>query len=531
MNKPLDLDELIARDERRQTLLRLRLAMLEAEDDLLAFARYMRPHPDAPDDADRSLYEPAAHHKLTAEHLEAVERGEIKRLIIDMPPRHGKSELATKTFVPWTIGRHPDWHTITATYNQSFAEDFGRAVRAQMQDPRFANVFPACELKGGSASASRLETTLSGVHAFIGRGGAATGRGGHLITIDDPIKDRKEADSKAIRDALWKWYTQVISSRLMTEEGRIVLIQTRWHEDDLVGRLTDPHNPNYSLTEARNWKHLRLPALAEADDPLGRKEGEPLWPKRFSSGYLGSVRNQDPRGFSALYQGRPTPDEGLFFNPEDIVEYQTMQDLPQDLRYYISSDHAVTQAQWGDKSVFLVGAVDQNNDIWIHPESAMHKLPTDQAVELMLHLMKRFKPLFWWAENGHISKSLGPFLRKRMLEEQTYCTLYEINPVKEKQQRAQSIKGRMSMGKVHFPAWTSWYQEARHQLLTFPAGAKDDFVDALSLFGLGLDMQTSPTPVKQTQRQGPLRGTLGWVKAQARAAELARRREKDLKGW
>lgn len=515
--------------DRRKLLLKQKRAILKSRDSLLAFAQYMRPDMKDPDDADKSTYIVAKHHEFIAHELEKLERGEIKRLIISCPPRHGKSELAQKTFVPWVMGRNPHWHMITSTYNSDFAGDFGRAVRDILQDPRYYNVFPEVALKDGAQSVNRVETEAGAIATFVGRGGSLTGRGGHCIVVDDPLKDRTEADSPTIRNTLWSWWTQVLSTRQMTDDARMLIIMTRWHDDDIVGRLTDPNNPSYKASEAKRWTVINLPALADYDDPLNRKKGEPLWPERFSTTFLAQVRDQDPRGFSALYQGRPAPDEGLFFSPNDIVEYQTMKDVPKDLRVYAASDHAVSTNQWADQSVLLVFGVDAEDNIWIFPDTQMAKLPADRAVEEMLRLMKQHKPLHWWAETGHISKSIGPFLRKRMNEERTYTSLIEMTPTSDKQTRAQSIKGRMSMGKVHFPAWAPWYESARHQILTFPAGSKDDFVDALSLMGMGLNLQTSSRPARKKEIKKE--GTLGWLKEQSDRQRRVTSLSRQSQGW
>lgn len=510
-------------------LLELKKAILSSREDLLAFAKYMRPDMRDPGDATRSTYTVARHHEFMAEKLMELERGTIKRLALSLPPRMGKSELAQKTFVPWVMGRNPRWHIVTATYNSNFSEDFGRAVRGMLKEPRFQNVFPDVVLKEGAQSVSRLETEAGALAHFVGRGGALTGRGGHLMVVDDPIKDRAEADSPTIRDALWKWFTQVFSTRLMDDDGRMLIIQTRWHEDDLIGRLTDPNNVHYNRLEAAGWEVVNLPALAQPGDPLGRKENEPLWPQRFSTTYLARIRNQDPRGFSALYQGEPAPQSGLFFSPDDIVEYQHIREFPKGATMYAASDHAVSTTQWADKSAFIVFGVDENDDIWIHPDSILERIPSEEAVERMLHLMRLHAPMFWWAESGHISKSIGPFLRKRMLEERVYCSLIEMTPTKDKQTRAQSIKGRMSMKKVRFPSWAPWYAEARNQIMTFPAGSKDDFVDALSMVGLGLSMQFNVS--RGTPKKAPTPGTFA---ALLDHSNRKRRQSKIIdmtKGW
>ena len=162
----------------------------------------------------------------------------------------------------------------------------------------------------------RLETTKGGILAFVGRGGTTTGRGGDLLCIDDPIKDRMEADSPTIRDTLWTWFTQVIASRLMDETGRIMLIQTRWHQDDLIGRLTDPHNSYYDPEEAAEWHIIDLPALAFDDgkDPLRREVDEPLWPGRFGKNYLQSLQRRDSAGSARSTRAGPRPAGGTFFS-------------------------------------------------------------------------------------------------------------------------------------------------------------------------------------------------------------------------
>jgi predicted phage terminase large subunit-like protein len=520
---------------RKRDLLQVRKYMLDAREELLVFARYMRPdNKRIATDPFATLYETAKHHAFMADKLEQLERGDIKRLILLVPPRHGKTELATKTFIPWVIGRNPTWSVINATYNTMFSGDLGRAIREIILDPRYLDIFPDMGLKMRSASAHRLETITDQLVMFVGRGGTITGRGGNLLVVDDPIKDRKEADSKQIRDQLWKWWTQVLSTRLMNDDGRILLIQTRWHEDDLAGRLTDPANPHYNAQEGKNWEVVNLPALATGDpanpDPLGRNEGEPLWPSRFSVGYLARLKNQDNRGFHALYQGEPSGGAGLFFEPADIVEYQSMKEVPANAVYYAASDHAVSTQQWADNSVFILFCVDEEDNIWIMPDTSINRLPADQAVELMIQLMGKYHPMFWWAETGHISKSIGPFLRKRMKELNYYSTsLIEVTPQFDKMARAQSIKGRMAMGKVRFPAWASWYSDARHQLLSFPAGGKDDFVDAMSMIGLGLNLQFRRRLA--TPKRVILPGTFGWLKEQSRKIDREHRIQKDREGW
>ena len=493
---------------------------------LIPFVEFTMPVADDPLNAEITTYSAQLFHHKIACALERVEVGTCKRLLITAPPRHGKSELSSIRFPAWFLGRNPTKSIIQATYNETFAQDFGRAVRGVMRTPEYAKVFPEVTLRKGSADSQRLTTVQGGSAFFAGRGGAITGRGGDVLLVDDPIKDQKEADSQAIRDAAWKWYNNVLKTRGMTDTAAIVLITTRWHEDDVVGRIIDPENPEYDADEAGEWEILHFPALAEDGDILGRKKGEALWPDRFSTAYLKSLKKANPRGFSALYQNTPAPEEGVFFLREHFKHYKP-NELPKHLRYYAASDHAVATTQRSDWTVLLVAGVDDANDIWI-VDAWWQRAPTDRVVEGMIGLMSKYRPIYWWAERGHISKSIGPFLYKRMRETQTYCAIVEVTPVGDKQQRAQSIQGRMSMGKVFWPPRAWWYTKAEHELLTFPGATYDDFVDALAHLGNGIaQMAAGSKPAPRKEEPKP--GTLGALKAETKRRE--RMAEASNSGW
>src|SRR5580704_16261342 len=202
-----------------------------------------------------ALYPPfrlPAHLRIVISKLEAVERGEIKRLMIFMPPRHGKSLTATQLFPAWFLGRNPSKYVISASYGQDLADGFGRSVRNFLSEPLHQAIFPSCRLSGDSASMRRFSTTAGASYYAVGRGGPITGRGAHLLLIDDPLKDREEARSENIRRQLHDWYRNVIYTRLQPNAA-IVIICTRWHEDDLAGRLLREH-------ASEKWNVINLPA-------------------------------------------------------------------------------------------------------------------------------------------------------------------------------------------------------------------------------------------------------------------------------
>lgn len=494
----------------------------QAKESVIAFTEFTMPGIANPDDVDESRYDAQYFHKALAAALEEVEAGRILRLIVTFPPRHGKSELTSRRFPAWLVGRDPYRHVMFATYNQPFSEDYGRAVRGIIQSKQYQTVFPGTTLAKGSAAADRLVTEQGGMLAFVGRGGSSTGRGADFLIIDDPLKDRAEANSQATREELWDWYNDTMSTRLMSDTGAIIIIQTRWHEDDLVGRLTDPTNPKYNAEEAATWKIIDIPAIAGEDDVLGREPGAALWPEKFGLDYLESFRRRNPVGFSALYQQQPTPADGDFFKTEMLTGYRQT-DLPKNLRIYAASDHAVGIKQDNDFTCLLIVGVDEFSNIWLL-DCWWKKERTDKVVEAMIDLMKRWKPLVWWAESGHISKSIGPFLFKRMREEKTYVTVREQVPAQDKVARAQSIAGRASMGMVRFPTHAIWCERARSECLKFPQGRHDDFVDTLAHIGLGLD-RIIRAPIEQERKDKPKVGTMGWIKA---AGKLEREKKQQL---
>lgn len=422
------------------------------------------------------------------------------------------TQLATKNFAAWLSGRHPEWNIAVASYSDTMAEDMGADTRAIMTGNQFRQVFTSHKLRRGGTSKSNVQTERGGRLVFVGRGGALTGRGADALLIDDLYKDFEEARSQTIRDQAWNWFTKVAMTRRMGKK-LVVITMTRWHSDDIVGRITDPENPCYNAVEAKKWKIIRLPAIAEEDDPLGRAEGEVLWPERFDMDFLQSQQRLDAMGFAALYQQRPTVADGVLFRRETIQMYQP-DELPADLRIYCASDHAVATGQRNDYTVMFKVGVDRQNNIWVL-DCFRAKVSSDKAVEAMLAMASgKDRPLLWWAERGHISKSIGPFLRKRMLETGTYINIVEVTPATDKEQRAQSIVARVAMGKVYFPAGKLWTEKVINEMLAFPNGLHDDAVDALAYIGLGLQSQFAPGRDHAKDRQAalPKFGTLAWVK-------------------
>lgn len=441
-------------------------------------------------------YRDAPHHRLIARHLEQVERGDITRLMITMPPRHGKSMLASEFFPAWYLGRNPDHYVVTATYAQELADDFGRKVKNQIEDAGFKAIFPGVGLADDSKSAKRFHiegegsggiehaTSQRGAFYAVGVGGPLTGRGAHLLLIDDPVKNREDAESELIRKKTKDWYTSTAYTRLMPG-GRVVVIQTRWHEDDLSGWLQAEH-------KHEGWVVLDLPAISD--------DGKALWPEQYDIASLERIRRAlPPRDWSALYQQRPTPEEGDYFKAE---WFKSGSPPPtEQMRIYGASDYAVT-ANGGDFTVHVIVGIDPDGRMWLL-DLWRKQAASDEWVEAWCDLVIKWKPMGWAEETGQIKAGVGPFLEKRARERKSFTVREQFPTRGDKAVRAQSIRGRMAMEGLYIRPDAPFKADFISECLRFPAGVHDDQVDALGLVGQLLDKMLAgvkPRPDKPARR-------------------------------
>lgn len=415
----------------------------------------------------------AAHHKLLMAELEAVERGEVPRLMVLMPPGSAKSTYASVLFPPWFIGRNPDKSVLGVSNTTDLAERFSRRVRNIVAQREFQNVFEGNGLRADSAAAGNWETVLGGEFFAAGMGSAIAGRRADLGLIDDPIKTRQEADSDRVRQTQWDWYINDFLTRLKPG-ARQILIQTRWHEDDLGGRILE--------REAAKWRVVKLPMLAtSASDVLGRKLGERLWPEWFTAEMIDTAR-MDTRAWNALYQQEPVPDEGDYFKKDNFSEYDIP---PSGLHVYGCSDYAVTEGG-GDFTEHGVFGIDQSGNPFIL-DWWRGQTQSDKWIEAQLDLVKQWRPLVWFGEAGPIRRAIEPFLSRRMSERNAYCRLEWLASIADKEIRARSIQALASVKTIAFPRSAPWKPEVMKQLLQFPSGKYDDAVDVFSLLGRGLE--------------------------------------------
>jgi hypothetical protein len=424
----------------------------KARNSLEGFTRYTKPD-----------YRVAPHHKTICEALEAIERGDIDRLALFTAPRHGKSELASRRFPAWYLGRNPNHQIICASYSAELANDFGRDVRNIVASREYKAVFPDVSLAPDSQAANRWHTSDGGVYVSAGIGGSLTGKGAHVALIDDPVKDQQEADSDISKRRTWDWYASVLRTRLMPK-GKIVLIQTRWSEDDLAGRIL-------SGPEAGRWHVVTLPAIVD---------GKALWPEAYPLEELESIKALDHRKFSALYMQNPTPDDGTFFkrgwfefvDPKKVTGHR-----------YTTGDFAVTE---GDGDYTEIGTHAYQDDVLtLAVDGWRGQTTADVWIEQMIDQFARHRPLCFFGESGPIRRSIEPFLNRRMAERRQYCRTEWLVRGSDKATMARSLQAMAARGKVRV-ADTEYGHHLLAQLLQFPAGKYDDAVDMATLMGMAI---------------------------------------------
>ncbi len=409
-------------------------------------------------------YERAPHTKIICEHLEAIEFGEIERLMIFMPPRHGKTMHTSQAFPAWSLGRNPSSHIVLASYGSELAEENSRKARAYMRDEAWPF---ECKVSEESRAANRWHTDAKGVLIATGCEGGLTGRGAHRLIIDDPIRDRADAESESMRERLWQWYSDVARTRLMAN-GRIILCQTRWHDDDLSGRILNSE-------DGKRWTVLSLPAIAEENDPLGRQPGEALWPEAFPADKLPSVERGEmsSSSFAALYQQNPVPAGGATFKPEWFEHrYESLQNS---FCIVQSVDSAWRVGLQNDRSAIATLSTDWKDiyvlDLWVGRATY-----TDLRRIVIENYLKHL-PRLLFVEEASSGFALVDDLRRS-----TGIPIKGVPPGRDgKEARAEAVTALFESGRVKFPRNAPWMQELLIEFLRFPHGKHDDIVDAVVL--------------------------------------------------
>lgn len=436
-------------------------------------------------------------HEEVAERLEAfyeaVVNRQSPRLILAVPPRHGKSTMATDFGPSFFLGRHPDHEVIIATHTAALAVDFSKKIRERLRQEEHHVLFPQTQLHRDAQGSEQWRTTRGGGLKAVGVGSAVVGSGAHVLVIDDPFKGFEEALSADQREKVWQWYITEAYTRLAPGGGVLVIAQ-RWHEDDLTGRLERLSRSG----EGDKFEIVRYPAIAVEDEPH-RKRGEPLHPERYSKEFLLQYKRIAADWvWEALYQQNPQPMGNAYFTAE-MFRFYGPDEAPErdDVEVYIAWDLALGQKERNDYSVAVVVGHDRDGVVWVLDVVRL-RADTAELVERMIDLDLYWEPAIHGVEDGHIRQAIGPFLERRIQERKAHRCVITPLPHKrrDKELRARAIQGMMRNGLVRFPIDAPWFPALKNELLAFPGGQHDDQVDALAWIGLMLSEMGAPERVR-----------------------------------
>lgn len=439
-----------------------------------------------------------------------VEQGKEPRLLLMMPVRHGKSEIGSRHFTPFVLGHHPDWEVIAASGALNLATSFSRYIRDLLRSDNYKALFPATELSSQSQSVENWETTYGGGYIAAGIGTMITGRGAHILLIDDPVKDAEAADSQLIRDGVWEWYISTALSRL-APGGGVLGILTWWNEDDWAGRIQQLSNMEEG---GDKFEIVRYPAINDVGDEyilvdggkdeivqyppgtpperipanakLTRKHNTALHEARYTYDMLVKRMKTyfalgQQRWWHALYQQNPVPEDGSYFTKE-MFRFATSEPYPLERNEYQTWDFAITEKAKNDWTVGVNGLQDTRDDLYV---TDVIRFKSDDSFVIADAVLD-----FWLAhgakatlgfEDGQIWKSVSSVFLRRCQERQLYPSFEVLTPFTDKYVRAQPLKGRMQAHKVWFNNKAHWWEVVRKELIAFGAGGKhDDIVDALA---------------------------------------------------
>lgn len=399
------------------------------------------------------------------EKLEAVERGDIKRLMIFMPPRHSKSEIGSIQFPAWAIGRNKDRHIIESSYSGDLATDFGRQTRNLIKSQKYQNIFRGVKLAEDSEAKGKWNTNGRGAYNAVGVGGATTGKGADFLVIDDPVKNRADAESETIRENIWNWYRSTARTRL-SPTGAIVLIMTRWHDDDLAGRI---------LQKPSGWEVISFPAIAEHDEKY-RKKGDALWADFFTKEILEQTKEDiGSYEWSALYQQNPIDEASQEFHKHWFREREWEEVARLNTRRFLTIDTAISEKASADFTGFCDNSVDSQNN-WNLKAWNMKINPKD-LIDLLFKLHRERDYENIGIEKTIYLDTLKPFLDDEQKKRNFFLPIINLEHKQQKKElRIRGLIPRYQAGAVYHIKGEC--KELEHEMLRFPKGVHDDVLDA-----------------------------------------------------
>lgn len=449
------------------------------------------------DSDDEAMFHPietavALHHRTLLGLLDRVHTREIKQLMVFMPPGAAKSTYTSVVYPAYAMGKRKGSRIILGGYASSIAWKQSRRTRQIARSGKFQPIFNTGLVHGNQ---SVEEWAMDNGSEYMA-GGILAGMTGNRATdliIDDPVAGREEADSATIRKKTREAYEDDLTTRLMPG-GATVIVQTRWHQDDLSGGILPIDWKGESgFIKGRDgleWFVLCIPAICDrADDPLGRVVGEGLWPEWFKPGHWERFKEKQ-RTWNALFQQKPTADTGTYFQKE-WFDYR-YERAPKGLRIFGASDYAVTP-DGGDFTEHGIFGIDEQEALyvldWWNGQTA-----SNEWVEKQCDLITKWQPICWLAETGVIRRSVGPYLGLRMAQRNALTRLEWLPTTGDKEAMARGAQAMASMGQFKFPQRSGFGERVISQALAFPAGAYDDAVDVLGLAARGMSLVGKPKP-------------------------------------
>lgn len=407
-------------------------------------------------------------HREIARQLERIEKGETKRLMLFVPPRHGKSELGSIMFPAWYLGRHPEKEIITASYSAELAQDFGYATRNLVNSQEYQAIF-STRLRDDSKSKAKWLTQEGGGYTAVGVGGAITGRGADIAIIDDPVKNREEAESNVFRDKIYNWYTSTLYTRL-EKDGAIILILTRWHKDDLAGRLLSVQEEG-----GDKWEVVKFPAIATKNE-LFRKQGEPLWQEKYNLEALEQIKKTvGVYDWSSLYQQEPISSETQEFK-QDYWMYKTMDEvLALQTRRTLTIDTAISQKASADNTGFCLNFTDRENK-W-HLKAWKKKISPLELIDDLFALWDTFRLDEIGIEKTIYLDVIKPFLDQEMRVRNKFLKIKELQHNQTaKETRIRALLPRYESHSIFHI--TGQCVDLEEEEINFPKGTHDDVLDS-----------------------------------------------------
>jgi predicted phage terminase large subunit-like protein len=436
----------------------------DAREDLIAFCKYMDPN-----------YLVGKHHRVLADQLMALERGSKDRACVNMPPRHGKSQLVSIYFPAWFIGRNPGKKVMMVSHTTDLAVDFGRKVRNLLNDPRYQEVFPNVTLSADSKSAGRWSTSQNSEYYATGVGSSLAGRGADMLIIDDPHSEQDVLNGNfEIFDKAYQWFTFGARTRLMPG-GSVAVVQTRWHLDDLSGRLVRDMAQNEG---ADQYEVIEFPAILEVPDSAGVIREKPLWPEFFDLEALHRTRASMPVfQWNAQYQQDPTAESAALVKRDWWRIWKETE--PPEVDYVIMSlDTATEEKERADFTALTVWGVffneEEKANHLILLESIQRRVEFPELKALAVEQYREWRPDAFIVEKKNSGVALFQELRR------TGMLLQEYMPTRasgNKYARLQSVADIVAAGVVWVPQ-TRWAEELVEEIAAFPVGSHDDLVDS-----------------------------------------------------